>query len=131
MNKINISTEERLMKNTKRTLLALIAIAATVGFLWFSNRSVTPKEAIWNDVLTEAKQGSYQIISTDELWERYEKDPDKMLLVDTRQEWEYRTGHIKGAKSFPIEPTWLSRWRNKGALEKFLGPDKEQLLVFY
>ena len=52
MNKINISTEERLMKNTKRTLLALIAIAATVGFLWFSNRSVTPKEAIWNDVLT-------------------------------------------------------------------------------
>jgi rhodanese-related sulfurtransferase len=54
-----------------------------------------------------------------------------MLLVDTRQEWEYRTGHIKGALNFPMEPTWMSRWRNKGALENFLGPDKERYLVFY
>jgi rhodanese-related sulfurtransferase len=54
-----------------------------------------------------------------------------MLLVDTRQEWEYRSGHIKGALNFPIEPTWLSRWRNKGALAKFLGPDKNRFIVFY
>lgn len=82
-------------------------------------------------MLTEAKQGDYRIISTDELWARYEKDPAKMLLVDTRQEWEYRTGHIKSALNFPMEPTWMSRWRNKGALGKFLGPDKERFLVFY
>jgi hypothetical protein len=119
------------MKDTKKALFALVAAAITIGYLWQTNRVVTPTEATWNDVLTEAKQSSYQIISTDELWERYEKDPDKMLLVDTRQEWEYRTGHIKSAKNFPIEPTWLSRWRNKGALETFLGSDKERLLVFY
>ena len=82
-------------------------------------------------MLTEARLGGYRIISTEELWERYEKDPDKMLLVDARQEWEYRTGHIKKAQNFPIEPTWLSRWRNKGGLEAFLGPDKERSLVFY
>ena len=119
------------MKDTKKVLFALIAVTITIGYLWQSNRVVTPKVATWNDVLTEARLGNYRIFSTDELWERYEKDPDKLLLVDTRQEWEYRTGHIKDAKNFPIEPTWLSRWRNKGALEKFLGPDKERLLVFY
>jgi 3-mercaptopyruvate sulfurtransferase SseA len=119
------------MKDTKKALVALVAVAITIGYLWQRNRVVTPKEATWNDMLTEARMGGYRIISTDELWERYEKDPDKMLLIDTRQEWEYRTGHIKGAKNFPIEPTWLSRWRNKGTLEKFLGPDKERSLVFY
>ena len=119
------------MKDIKKALFALLAVAITIGYLWQTNRVVTPKAAIWNDVLTEARQGDYRIISTDELWGRYEKDPDKMLLVDTRQEWEYRTGHIKGALNFPIEPTWMSRWRNKDALEKFMGPDKERLLVFY
>ena len=119
------------MKDIKKALFALLAVVITIGYLWQTNRVVTPKAATWNDVLAEARQGSYRIINTDELWERYEKDPDKMLLVDTRQEWEYRTGHIKGALNFPMEPTWLSRWRNKGALEKFMGPDKERLLVFY
>jgi rhodanese-related sulfurtransferase len=52
-------------------------------------------------------------------------------MVDTRQEWEYRTGHIKGALNFPMEPTGWARWRKKGALSKFLGPDKNQLIVFY
>jgi len=119
------------MKDTKKALFALVAVAITIGYLWQTNRVVTPKAATWNDVLTEARQGGYRIISTDELWGRYKKDPDKMLLVDTRQEWEYRTGHIKSALNFPMEPTWMSRWRNKGTLKKFLGPDKERLLVFY
>jgi len=119
------------VENTKKALFALVAVAITIGYLWQTNRVVIPKEATWNDVLTEARQGGYRIISTDKLWERYEKDPAKMLLVDTRQEWEYRSGHLQGALNFPMEPTWFSRWRNKGALEKFLGPDKERFLVFY
>ena len=87
------------MKDTKKALFALVAVAITIGYLWQTNRVVTPKEATWNDVLTEARLGGYRIISTEELWERYEKDPDKMLLVDARQEWEYRTGHIKKAQN--------------------------------
>ena len=119
------------MKGVKKALFPLLAIVITIGYLWQTNLAVTPKEASWNDVLTEASQGGYRIISTDELWKRYQEGADELLLVDTRQEWEYRTGHIKGALNFPIEPTWMSRWRNKGALEKFLGPDKERYLVFY
>ena len=119
------------MKNIKKGLLALLAIAVTVGSLWFTNGAVTPTEATWEDVELEASLGGYKLISASELWERYRKNPDSMLLVDTRQEWEYRTGHIKGAVNFPMEPTWFSRWKKKGALETFLGPDKDRSIVFY
>ena len=119
------------MSAIKKTIFALIAIIITAGYLWHANRVITPKAATWKDVLAEAQQGGYQIIDTDKLWDRYQKDPETVLLVDTRQEWEYRTGHIKGALNFPMEPTWLSRWRNRGALEDFLGPDKNRFIVFY
>ena len=119
------------MNTIKKTVFVLVALTITAGYLWHANRDVTPKTATWEDVLAEARQGGYRIIDTESLWGRYQKDPDALLLVDTRQEWEYRTGHINGALNFPMEPTWLSRWRNKGALEKFLGPDKNRFIVFY
>lgn len=111
--------------------MALIAVAITVGLLWYTNRPVTPKKATFDDVLTEAKNGEYQLINTEKLGEFYKKNPKNLMLVDTRQEWEYRSGHIKGALNFPMEPTWLSRWQKKDVLEKFLGPDKDRFLVFY
>ena len=119
------------MKKGEKALLALVAIVITVGVLAYTNRTVTPKEATWEDVVAEARQGGYQLIKTEELWERYRNDPKNLLLVDTRQEWEYRTGHIRGALIFTIEPTWLSRWRKKGELKTFLGPDKNRFIVFY
>ena len=119
------------MKGTIRAVLAVVAIAITMGSLWYSNRVVPPKEATWDDVKAEAGQAGYQLITTDELFKRYTAKSESLLLIDTRQEWEYRTGHIKGALNFPMEPTWLSRWRNKDALKKFLGPDKNRLIVFY
>jgi hypothetical protein len=47
------------------------------------------------------RTGGYWLVTTVELSENYRKDPDKSLLVDTRQEWEYRTGHIKGIADLP------------------------------
>ncbi len=119
------------MNSVRKTLLAFVAIAITAGALWFTNHSVTPKEGTWEDIQAEAKLGGYHIINTEELWNRYNKSLDKLFLVDTRQEWEYRTGHIKGALNFPMEPTWLSRWRKKGVLEAFLRSDKDRFIVIY
>ena len=120
-----------LCKTRKRHFIAFVAVLLTVGALWFTNRAVTPKQATWDDVLAEAKAGGYRIITTEELAERYRKDAKSLLLVDTRQEWEYRTGHLKGAVNFPMEPTWWSRWRKASALETFLGPDKDRTVIFY
>ncbi|MCJ7810266.1 MAG: rhodanese-like domain-containing protein [Desulfobulbaceae bacterium] len=119
------------MNGLKTTVMALIVLAITVSLLWFTNRSVTPKKATFEDVVAEAANGGYRLINTEELQELYKENPKDLLLVDTRQEWEYRTGHIKGSLNFPMEPTWLSRWQKKGALEKLLGPDKNRFIVFY
>lgn len=119
------------MRNAKTTVIAFLAVILTIGTLWFTNRAVTPKQATWDDVLMEGKIGGYQIITTDELAKRYQKDAESVFLVDTRQEWEFRTGHLKGAVNFPMEPTAWARWRKAPELEKFLGPDKSRTIVFY
>ncbi|MBI5568411.1 MAG: rhodanese-like domain-containing protein [Desulfomonile tiedjei] len=117
--------------NWKRLWLPILAIAATVAVLWSTNRAVTPYEPTWDDVVAEAHEGGYRLISTDELGQRYSKDPQSLLLVDTRQDWEFAMGHIKGAVNFPMEPTAWSRWQKKGRLAHALGPDKNRFIVFY
>jgi len=119
------------MDNKKTIIIGLLAVLLTVVALLLTNRAVTPKQATWNDVLIEGKSGGYNIITTDELAGRYQKNPDDLFLVDTRQEWEYRTGHLKEAVNFPMEPTGWSRWRKASTLETFLGPDKNRTIVFY
>lgn len=117
----------------KRTssLLALAAVLLTVVFVWYTQRPGASKPAEWEDVLAEGETGGYHLISTEELARRYREDPSSLLLVDTRQAWEYRTGHIEGAVNFPMEPTWWTRWHKADDLESFLGSDKDRSIVFY
>ncbi len=119
------------MKIRTSISLALAAVLITIVSVWYAQRPIPPKQATWDDVMAEAKVGGYGIITTEALAERYEKQPSELLLIDTRQEWEYRTGHIKGALNFSMEPTWWSRWRKAGELRDFLGSDKDRALVFY
>ena len=111
--------------------LALAAIVLTVLTIWYTERSVIFKQASWDDVLAEAERGGYEIISTEDLAKRFFEHSSELLLVDTRQEWEYRTGHIDGAVNFPMEPTWWDRWSKADEMKKILGPEKNHLLVFY
>ena len=52
------------MKNNRTTLIALVAVLLTVGALWFTNSAFTPKDATWDDILAEAKNGGYKLINT-------------------------------------------------------------------
>jgi rhodanese-related sulfurtransferase len=79
----------------------------------------------------EAKNGGYRLIDVENLSNLYQSNREKILLVDTRQEWEYRAGHIAASVNFPFEPGWFAKWWKKGDLKAFLGPDKEKLIVFY
>ena len=119
------------MNNFHKTILAVTAALLTIGYLWYGQRPATPPKATMNEVRAEAARGGYRLIDTDQLWQLYQSKPEGLLMVDTRQEWEYRSGHIQGAINFPMEPTWLSRWRKKGDLEAVLGPDRDRLIVFY
>jgi 3-mercaptopyruvate sulfurtransferase SseA len=116
--------------NLGRTvILTIVAVSVAVASLWWTNQAVTPKEATWEDVTAEAQRGGYRLVTTQELASMYSQQ--QPMMIDTRQDWEYRTGHIKGAVNFPIEPTWWSRWRKADSLQHVLGSDKERLIVFY
>jgi predicted sulfurtransferase len=119
------------MKGWKPIFLAAAAVIITAISAWYIQRPIVTKKADWNDVMAEARTGGYQIITTDELAGRYRKNPSGMLLVDTRQEWEYRIGHMEGALNFSMEPTRWARWKKAGELKDFLGPDKERAIIFY
>ena len=54
-----------------------MAVLLTIGALWFTNRAVTPKQATWDDVLAEGKNGNYQIITTEDLANLYQKDAEQ------------------------------------------------------
>jgi len=82
-------------------------------------------------VLQEAEKGEYRLINVDELWELYTDTERSVLLIDTRQEWEFRTGHIEDALHFSMEPTWFSRLIQRTSLAQELGPDRDRILIFY
>jgi hypothetical protein len=123
----------------QKTISAFIAFAAvlfTVGSLWYANRSPVPpmgppKEPTKDELVAQGKAMGYKIFTTEELAKRFQKDPKNLLIVDTRQEWEYRTAHIAGSVLFPTETTWWWRWRNASAMAKLLGPDKDRTTVYY
>ena len=119
------------MDRKKTLLLALVAAVLTLGALWYVHRPVAIQEATMAEVQAEAARGGYRLINTAELAKLYQQPPANLLLVDTRQDWEYRSGHIRGAVDFPMEPTWWSRWRSQSRLAALLGPDKDRLVVFY
>ena len=89
------------------------------------------KEPTWQEIQDKAEQGGYRLVNSEELRTIYNNKTDDLTLIDVRQVWEYNTGFIAGALSFPLEPSWWAGWRKKGALEDFLGPDRNRTLVFY
>jgi len=112
-------------------MLPALAVSLTVLSFWYSQRPLPPATSNFKQVQQEAARGGYRLITTGKLWELQQSGPEETLLVDTRQEWEYRTGHIKGAVNFTMEPTAWARWREKGPLEKLLGKNRERNIVFY
>ena len=83
------------------------------------------------DVRAEAVRGGYRLIDLGELRGRLEREPGRLLLVDTRQDWEHRTGHIPDSINFSFEPTLWARLKNRWALREALGADTSRPIVFY
>ena len=119
------------MKSIRSFLMPSFAVSITLLVLLYSHLPVPIVASSMAQVELEAENGGYRLIDVEALSKAYQSNHEKILLVDTRQEWEYRTGHIKGAVNFPIEPIWFSRWRKKGDLKAFLGSDKDRFIVFY
>ena len=92
------------MISTYVVLLALTTAVLLGAVWWWRRRAPAPREVDWPEVMAEAETGGYGLISTEEMADRYQRDPQSLLLVDTRPEGEYRAGHIEGAVNFPLTP---------------------------
>jgi 3-mercaptopyruvate sulfurtransferase SseA len=112
-------------------IFTLMSVCLIGVVWWFFRRSAPLRKVEWMDVQAEAERGGYRLISTEEMAKCYQKDPQSLLLVDTRPEREYRAGHIQGAVNFPLIPTRWGEWRSRRLLAAILGPDKERRVVFY
>jgi len=119
------------MTRTTKAVLAVISVAIALAAVWFLNRPVTPQTVTPEDVAAEAERGGYRLIDLPGLLALHEDGSQDLLLVDTRQEWEYSSGYIEGAVLFPMEPTWWERFSKKDELGILLGPNKDRSIVFY
>lgn len=113
--------------------LLLLSSTALLGAFWWwrRRRAPAPREVSWEQVEAAAASGGYKLISTVEMADRYLRNHQSLLLVDTREPAEYLGGHILGAVNLPLTPTWWGRWRSRRPLAQLMGPDKERLVVFY
>ena len=119
------------MKSIRSLLMPSFAVSVTLLVLWYSHLPAPIVASNLAQVEREAENGGYRLIDVETLSKLYQSNREKILLVDTRQEWEHRGGFIDGSVNFPMEPTWWARWQRKGDLKAFLGSDKEKSLVFY
>ena len=113
---------------TRKALSIALAIPA---LFWMPGALPAAGPPTTEDVRSEAVRGGYRLIDFGELRRRLEQEPGRILPVDTRQDWEHRTGHIPNSINFSFEPTRWSRLKNRWALKAALGADKSRPLVFY
>jgi hypothetical protein len=122
----------RLLHLKTISVLAFVVISLFV----FSGRghTATDRQAqALGQVRDEARRGNYRLIAPETIKAQFLKNPTSLLLVDTRQEWEYQREYIKDAVNLPVTRRWwiqYSPWV-RSEMQKTLGPDKERYIVFY
>ena len=109
----------------------IIVTVMAILLLALSTAAEEPPTDAAAAVQKEAEKGNYRLMDVDELWEIYRNKETNALLIDTRQEWEFQTGHIAGSVHFSMETTWFARLIQRGPMAQALGPDKDRILVFY
>jgi hypothetical protein len=121
----------RISRNIRNILIAAAACAQVAALLLPDQAVCAPGAPTMDDVRAEATRGGYRLIDLQVLQDLLDREPGRVLLVDTRQDWEYRTGHIPGSVNYSFEPTRWSRLKNRFTMGKTLGADKSRPLVFY
>lgn len=107
-------------------ILILLVLVAS-GLSWSKDNPVW-----WPTALSEAQKDGY-ILTTPEEIQSLIASGNNFLLVDVRPDYEFKTGHLPGAKNFEIDLGDRLRLKPQkaDAFEKVLGTDKNRLIVIY
>ena len=108
-----------------------LAFLAVTGTVWAADKELD-NEKIAVKFEREVERGGYKVVTTQELksWIDQKKD---MLVVDTMPPDNFKKQHIPSAVNFELQRPELTQMSDKmrADLEKLLGPDKGQTIVFY
>ena len=86
----------------------------------------------WPSALTEAQKDGYALTSPQEIQALYASGSDYFML-DVRPDYEFKAGHLPGAKNFEIDlgDRLELKPQKAKAFEKVLGTDKNRVIVIY
>jgi Rhodanese-like domain len=86
----------------------------------------------WPDTQKRAEASGYKLINFQELQALIQSEKG-VILLDARPDYEYRDGHIPGARHFEFHlgHKYLLEPERAEALKVFLGRDREQWIVTY
>lgn len=86
----------------------------------------------WPDTLKRAESAGYKLINLPELQALIQSEKE-VILLDARPDYEYRDGHMPGARNFEFHLGHRSGLEpaRAEALKVFLGQDRDRLVVTY
>ena len=106
-----------------REALTLLVVAAAMGFIY---TAATEKGVFARTVPTVPATGpganTPQMISGDEVWSLFQTG--SALFIDSRHDFDFKAGHIKGAVNLPLKDFDFAKSPLKDVL-------RDQLLVVY
>ena len=86
----------------------------------------------WPSALAEAQKDGYALITPQEIQNLYASG-NEFSMVDVRPDYEFKTGHLPGAKNFEIDlgDRLDLKLQKADAFKKVLGTDKNRGIVIY
>ena len=114
-------------KNFIASSILVLLVLVVIGPSWSKDNPVW-----WPTALAEAKKDGYALTTPEEIQSLYASGND-FLLVDVRPDYEFKAGHLPGAKNFEIDlgDRLGLKPQKAGAFEKVLGTNKNRQIVLY
>jgi len=86
----------------------------------------------WSSALAEAQKDGYALTTPEEIQTLNASD-NNYFIVDVRPDYEFKAGHLPGAKNFEIDlgDRLDLKPQKADAFRKVLGTDKSRVIVIY
>jgi 3-mercaptopyruvate sulfurtransferase SseA len=107
--------------------ILLLLVMVFTGPSWSKENPVW-----WPTALAEAQKDGYALTIPAEIRNWYASGQD-FILVDVRPDYEFKAGHLPGARNFEIDlgDRLDLKPQKADAFEKVLGTNKNKLVVIY
>jgi rhodanese-related sulfurtransferase len=86
----------------------------------------------WSSALAEAQKDGYALTTPEKTQNLYASG-NNFCIVDVRPDYEFKAGHLPGAKNFEIDlgDRLELKPQKANAFKKVLGTEKNRLIVIY